>query len=335
MYDCEFVFWSENGVEVRRGRLLLDDRVVFEEEDVTPKYVACPAFVNSHIHLGDSVAKDPPFSGIEIVMPGGYKFQMLEKYGKECEDAMKDSILFSALSGTLRLYDFREGGVEGVKALRNADKAGMCTILGRPNSDDAEEVIEVADGFGVSSVRDVGVKVAEELRELSRRKKKLFFVHAGEVDSEDVDAAIELEPDAIVHMNMAKKSQIKRMIDEEIPVVSCPRSNLFFGVFNSENYRTFLEYGVECGKWFLGTDNVMISSPSMLEEMHFASYLLRNDEGIFRAATSGIVNGLELGAVVFHRRMNFSRARNPLSTIVRRACIEDIECVLPGKVVFA
>ncbi len=335
MYDCEFVFWRDE-IEIRRGRLFFDDsRVIFEESDVKPKFIACPAFVNSHTHLGDSVAKDPPFSGIEVVMPGGYKFRMLEKYKQECEDAMRESIVYSALSGTLRIYDFREGGVEGVKALRRADKAGMCRILGRPkgeSEEEAEEVIEVADGFGVSSVRDVGVEIASELRELSRKKGKLFFIHAGEIDERDVDEAIELEPDAIVHMNMAEERQLRRVFDLGIPVISCPRSNLFFGVFNPANYRMFLNYAEE-GKWFLGTDNVMISSPSMLEEMHFASYLLRNDKAVFRAATSGIVSGLELGAVVFHRRMNFSRARNVLSTIVRRAGMEDVECVLPGEVV--
>ncbi len=337
MYDCEFVFWNceDRRVEIRKGRIFCDNsRVIFEECDVKPKYIACPAFINSHTHLGDSIAKDPAYSGIEVVMPGGYKFRMLERYSKECEDAMRESILFSALSGTLRIYDFREGGVEGVEMLKRADKAKICKVLGRPDRDlkGAEEVIRIADGFGISSVRDTGQEIAERLAELARKYRKLFFIHAGEVDSKDVEGAIELRPDALIHMNMASKEQIRKVMDEGIPVVSCIRSNMFFNVVNVESYRRFIEYGIEEGKWFLGTDNVMLCSPNMLEEMHFASYLLREDEGIFRAATSGIVDGLELGAVVFHRRMNFSRVRNPLSTIVRRGCIEDIECVLPGKV---
>ncbi len=327
MYECELLFFQDGKVESRKG--VLYESATFEEKAVKPKYIACPAFTNFHVHLGDSVAKDPPFSGIELVMPGGYKFRMLEKYGKECRDAMSESIRQMILSGILKAYDFREGGVEGVKMLRDADRAKICVILGRPNEwpDANEDVLSIADGFGISSVRDIGFEKACELRKLARKKGKLFFVHAGEVDSNDVDCAIELEPDALIHMNMAEERQLKRAMDEEITVVSCFRSNAFFDVLNLKNYRTLMEYE----RWRIGTDNVMLASPSILEEMHFASYLLRNDECVFRAATC---DGFELGAVVFHRKLNFSRVRNPLAAIVRRAGMEDIECVLPGRIIF-
>ncbi len=328
MYNCNFLFWLDNRIESRTGTIYSGDRVIFEERKVKPSYIAIPAFVNYHTHLGDSVAKDPPFSGIELVMPGGYKFKMIKKHEKDITIAMEECIRYMILSGTLRAFDFREGGTEGVKALKKADKFNICVILGRTNEKDSpEEILSISDGFGISSVRDVGFDVASRLRDIAKKREKLFFVHAGEVDSKDVDEAIDLKPDAIVHMNMAKDCQIKRAMDEEITIVSCIRSNAFFDLLNLKNYRLLKNYQ----KWRIGTDNVMLTTPSMFEEMHFASYLIRDDENVFRAATC---EGLNFGVILLHRRLNLIRCKNTLAAIVRRAGIEDVECVIPGKVVF-
>jgi len=79
-YDCEFLFVEDGELNRRTGIIRTGEKTIFEErENREVNFVACPAFVNAHTHLGDSVAKDPPFSGIELVMPGGYKFRMLEK----------------------------------------------------------------------------------------------------------------------------------------------------------------------------------------------------------------------------------------------------------------
>ncbi|RLI88619.1 MAG: amidohydrolase [Archaeoglobales archaeon] len=321
-FACEFV--TAEGV--KKGVL---DGLVFEEREVEAEYIACPAFFNAHTHLGDSVAKDPPFAGIEIVMPAGYKFRMLEMYKDECVDAMAESIKLAFNSGCTAIADFREGGVEGVEMLRKADKAGICFTLARPSSiEEAEELVKIADGISVSSVRDVKPAFAEELRELARKERKIFAIHAGEVDSEDVDDALTLQPDLLIHMNMATQKQLKAAMDEEIPIVSCFRSNAFFNVLNPENYRMLAEYE----KWFIGTDNVMIASPSILDELSFASYILKDDESRVKAATRRFFG--ETGVVVFHKRLNLSKARNPLASIVRRACIADVEAVVVGEVKF-
>ena len=327
MYSCEFFFWDDFKVESRNGVIYAGDSegVIFEESNKKSAYVACPAFVNYHTHLGDSVAKDPPFSGIELVMPKGYKFRVLKEYEDNIVQAMEKAIKHMILSGVLKAFDFREGGISGIKALRSADKAGICVALGRPEENELEELLKVSDGFGISSVRDVGFEKASEMREFAKKRKKLFFVHAGEVDSKDVDQAVELRPDAIVHMNMAEIKQIKRAMDERIKIVSCIRSNMFFDVARIENYRFLKEYE----GWRIGTDNVMLSSPSMLEEMHFASYVTRDVENVFRAATC---EGMKYGVVIFHKRLNFSNSNNALATLVRRAGMEDIECVIPGEV---
>ncbi|AEA46085.1 amidohydrolase family protein [Archaeoglobus veneficus] len=324
-YACEFVT-PERTV---RGVLIAGEELIFEERDVQPEYIVCPSFFNAHTHLGDSVAKDPPFGGIDIVAPNGYKFRMLERFKDECTEAMAESIDLAFKSGCTGVMDFREGGVEGIEMLKKADKRGICVGLSRPSSlEEAEKLVDISDGFGISSVRDVGKAFAEELREIAAKKGKIFAIHAGEVDSQDVDDALALEPDILVHMNMATAEQLRRAMDEGIPIVSCVRSNAFFNVLNPKNYEILASYD----RWLVGTDNVMLATPSILDELSFASYVLKNDEALFRAATRKPFS--RTGVVVFHKKLNLARVRNPLASIVRRACMADIEAVLAGSLNF-
>jgi hypothetical protein len=85
-------------------------------------------------------------------------------------------------------------------------------------------------------------------------------------------------------------------------------------------------------KWLLGTDNVMIASPSMLAEMSFASYVLRKDEEVFKTGVRGFhIFGKEPLIVVFHKRGNLSHSLDPLASVVRRAELSDIEMIIDGK----
>jgi cytosine/adenosine deaminase-related metal-dependent hydrolase len=315
--------------EVLRGELVVErDGFYFEEREVEPEYVFTPTFFNAHTHLGDSVAKDPEFTSLEnLVGPSGFKFKVLSNSSDdEIVNAMRRSIEFARSTGTSAMLDFREGGLRGFELLRRADERKICKPLTRPSSlEEAEKLAEVSFGFGMSSTRDHDLRFLEELRDLAKRKKVLFAIHAGERDPEDVDDALALEPDLLIHMNMAEADQLKSAMDEGIPIVSCIRSNAFFGLLNSKNYELLARYD----RWLIGTDNVMIAKPSMLEEMHFVAFLLRNDLQVFKAVVRGFdLFGIDGGLVVFHRRQNLYKTRNPLASIVRRAGFEDIELVL-------
>lgn len=321
--------------EILRGELVIDgNSVKFEECECKPEFVFAPTFFNAHTHLGDSVAKDPPFESLEkLVGPGGYKFRVLAESGEdELVDGIKGSIELAFESGTTALLDFREGGAKGLSLLKKADDLKICLPLARPSSlDEAEKLLDQALGFGMSSTRDHDFRFLEELREIARKHDKIFAIHAGEKDSEDVEPALALEPDLLIHMNMADDDLLKKAMDEGIPIVSCIRSNAFFGLLNPKNYRIMAEYD----RWLLGTDNVMIAKPSMLEEMHFASLLLKNDLSIFKAGVRGFkLFGGNTGLIVFHRRKNFKNSKNILATLVRRVGIEDIEKVLPVTLIY-
>lgn len=302
---------------------LIVDEMAFEESRVEKKdFVITPTFFNAHTHLGDAVLREAPKGKLEeIVGPEGYKHRMLSQMDKSTlrEYAILEAG-YSRNCGTSHFLDFREGGAAGIEVTRDID--GIL-ILARPETADEAERID-AFGFAYSSTRDHDLKLIEEVREIAKRRKKIFGIHAGERDCDDVDDAIALQPDLIVHMNSCEK-MIKKIIDLNIPVVSCIRSNAFFGLLNPKSYEILSQYGL----WMIGTDNAMISTASILDEMHFASYFVDDDRALLRAATVGYsIFGVKHGYVVFNRNYSFKKTSSLLSTLVRRAGIQDIERVL-------
>ncbi len=313
--------------ETLRGVLTIDrNQIFFEERNVEPEFIVLPSFFNAHTHLGDSVAKDIEFMPIEKAVRD-YKFKVLEEAGDdEIVRCIRNSIKTAFSSGTTAILDFREGGLKGYELLKKADDMKICKPLTRPsNICEAEDLAELSFGFGMSSTRDHDLRFLEDIRDIARKKKVVFAIHAGEVDDSDVPNALSLEPDILIHMNKSDVKNLKIAMEEEIPIVSCIRSNAFFDLLNVRNYRILIDYDL----WLIGTDNAMVCNPSMLEEMHFISYLLRSDVEILKAAFRSFkLLGFDPHVLIFHKRKNLFRTRNPISSIVRRACAEDLELVL-------
>lgn len=297
-----------------------ESRVEFDE------FVITPTFFNAHTHLGDAIAKDPPYLELKsMVGPGGYKFRILNSHSAEdLRRALIHEIEIAKKSGTAVFLDFRESGIEG---LRIVEGIAEVIALGRPRSVEEAEKMN-SFGFAMSSARDHDVELLFSLRKVARKRGILFAIHAGEVDCEDVEIAIELDPDFVVHMNMCEKF-LKNFMEAEIPIVSCIRSNFFFDVANPKVYRILSDYE----KWLLGTDNAMLFNPSMLEEMHFSSLVVRNDFSVFRASINGyriFEKKLKVrpGYVVFRTDLELKNSRNFVSSIVRRVSEKDIEAVI-------
>ncbi len=327
-YKCDLILTDGN---LKKGVLTIEEgnKAYFDEKEVHSDYIACSSFFNSHVHLGDSHIKDPPYMSLEeLVGPGGYKFQHLDS--NKDSRAIISSIETALTSGTSAMADFREGGVEGLEILKNADRGRLCWALARPSTvEEGERLIadDYVTGFGLSSVRDHQEDFVEQIRRLASAKNKMFAIHAGERDPQDVERAINLEPDVLIHMNMATKSQLKDAMDKSIPVVTCFRSNSFFGLLNVENYRLLMDYD----NWLIGTDNVMLASPSVLDEMSFASYLLQKDNEIIEAAFRGFsIFGVKPSLLVFNKKRNLAHTLRAVSSVVKRAKSEDIDGIFQG-----
>ncbi|SDR04174.1 amidohydrolase family protein [Natronobacterium texcoconense] len=320
------------------GRVVIGDdgRIeAVEETSVESTDIVLPAFVNAHTHIGDSIAKEAGggLSLEELVAPpDGLKHRLLREASQaEKIEAMRRSLRFMHQSGTAACLDFREGGVEGVRALEEAAADGNVDALSFARGSVA--AMEEGDGFGASGANDADF---DRERTATRKADKPFGIHAGEVDESDINPAMDLEPDFLVHMVHPEPVHLDRLEDSEIPIVVCPRSNLVTDVglppVDELHERTTLA---------LGTDNVMLNSPSMFREMEFLAKFSSLSAGeILRMATinGAEIAGLEYGLVESGRKArllvldgetdNLVGARDPVRAVVRRAGVDDVRDVI-------
>jgi cytosine/adenosine deaminase-related metal-dependent hydrolase len=192
---------------------------------------------------------------------------------------------------------------------------------------------------GISSTRDHPHSWVEEVVEAARSEGKRVALHAGESGRDDIEDALSLAPDLLVHLTRAEPRDLAMVAEAKVPVVVCPRSNLATGVGLPDVAR-MLDLGINVG---LGTDNVMLNSPNLFSEMEYASKaLLHNDRHVFMMCT---LNGARiLGAddeagpiragkrcrimVIDRRSDNMVGAKEPLASLVRRARPSDVLAVL-------
>ena len=323
------------------GQVVVEDgRIVdIEEGRARSDDIILPSFVNAHTHIGDSVAKEAGegLSLEELVAPpDGLKHQLLDQADRETLiDAMAKSIAFMRETGTGTFIEFREGGVDGIEAIEAA-LSGQdieAILLGR----DELEALEAGDGFGASGANDADFT---EERKAAARAGKHFGIHAGEVDSSDINAAMDLDPDFLVHMVHPEPIHLERLADSEIPVVACPRSNLTTDVGLPP-----LSALVDRTTVALGTDNVMTNSPSMFREMALTAKLfdISTTEVLRMATINGAeIAGLNCGLVEPGRDAhllvldggsnNLARATDVPRAVVRRAgCCDVKRLIIPDS----
>ncbi len=341
---CGTIIYGDD-FEPMEGYICIRDGIIAEvgEEKVDADFtgIICPRFVNAHTHIGDSAFKDPPFLSLEdLVGPGGLKHRMLAETSRSrLLDGMKRSLRYMLATGTFAFADFREGGPEGVTIMQEAMKGIplISRIMGRP-AEGCVEIHEGCWGLGISSTRDCNLEILEEAVKTARRAGRKVAIHAGESGRDDIAPALSLDPDFLVHLNRASEKDLKTVADAGIPVVICPRSNLVTGT-GLPDARRMIELGITLG---VGTDNVMLNSPNIFEEMGLICKALLKDDrqvfkmctlngakimGIDRCAGSICEGGLCRVMVIDALSDNLWGSSDPLASVVRRAGPSDIKAV--------
>ena len=317
-------------LELRPVDVIVENGIItaVEETRHAPMIWICPAFFNAHTHLGDTIAMDCRNTGdLEsmVTPPHGLKHRILAAASPEDLVAgMHASIQGMITGGTAGCADFREGGYEGVTALKRAAEG----LPFRPFIFGREGGEGIADGLGISSTRDT--PDTEILVAKAKQAGKKIALHAGERDAKDIDAALALDPDLLIHCTHATKKQLRECAERQIPIALCPRSNWTLNVTSSPRHPPLqLMQDLGC-TLLLGTDNVMFVPPDMFSEMAFSSTIYRVDPKVLLSAA---IRGSELtGSSFFIRKgkranlftidpaqSNLHFSHDPVTSIVKRA----------------
>ncbi len=256
-------------------------------------FLVMPAFVNAHTHIADSIGKDIA-AGSRLddrVHPVfGAKKKILEGSRPEHLKALVRNSAISMLRGGITAFaDFREGGADGVRLLRDA-LAGLpirCVALGRvdhyggPSGEGlsegelaiAKEVLAISDGLGISGANENSDTALGQYRQAAG--EKLVAIHAAE-SRETVEFSLKntgrreverittyLRPDIIVHMTQATDDEIT--LASKSGIVVCPRANGVLGA-GLPRVSEMLKQGCMVA---IGTDNVMLNSPDIFRELDY------------------------------------------------------------------
>ena len=255
-----------------------------------------PGLINSHTHIGDSIAKDvaldkDPDSKINPIF--GIKQKILrETEPKKLAYFMRKTVKSMLKKGTTTFVDFREGGLDGVlliqKVLSNIPIRAI--ILGRlefyqsknqikkntpiPKSyqNKIESLLTNCDGIGISGSNE---NSDSALKQLSKTKK-IRAIHCAETKQSylkskqttrktEPQRCLLLKPNFLVHMTYASKSDLRLVSKKISGIVVCPRANasLAEGIPDIEQMMK-----MNCNV-AIGTDNLMINSPDLFREMDF------------------------------------------------------------------
>lgn len=302
------VLYGED-MEALKANVVIEDDIITEitTENITigekidaKGCILTPALVNSHIHLGDSVAKDVgDGQNIDKIVkpPKGLKHRILtESDPSEIVDSMRKSMWDMISNGTGTFVDFREGGFEGLSMFHEAseDVPIRKIVLGRHESffdPDVErsyakkiirKLLRRCDGIAPSGFGEIRDDVASLIAETCRKKSKISAIHVAEYEElqkesirltgkSEVQRAINSGFDLLVHLTSPIKDDLKLIANSQSSVVCCPRSN---GIL-SAGIPPIKEIFDNRINMLLGTDNIMFNSPNMLTEMEYALKVTR------------------------------------------------------------
>lgn len=312
---------SKENIVVDEGRIIEIGKQSSEGKIIdVDGAVVCPSFINGHMHIGDSIIKDEGYglSLSEMVKPpNGVKHKALANAtDEELVQAMRESMWDMVRSGTTHFIDYREGGIKGVKLLKEASKDIPIrpVILGRDDSfygDDSDlskvkvairKLLKVADGIAPSGFGEITEEVADLIVKECGKQGKISSIHVAESESNQIESlndsgkteiekGVDANFDQLVHLTNPKSNDLDLVSKSGSNVVVCPRANATLNVGVSR-LNEMLRLGI---KPMIGTDNVMLNSPNMLRELEFTLKLMSvyyndyiNPQQLLQMATTNV-----------------------------------------------
>ncbi len=269
-----------------------------------------PGLINSHTHIGDSIGKDFSLDSnvdAKIHPIFGAKQKILrETKPSHLANFMKNTCLSMIRKGTTTFVDFREGGLEGVLALKKVLSSVpiRSIILGRieyyqdlkqikkntpfqnAKKEELENLLKKCDGIGISGSNENSTSVLKYYS----KTPKIRAIHSEETiqsstlskkstRSTETQRALFLKPHFLVHMTYASDRDLHQVAKKTRGIVICPRANAAL----AEGIPNIMSMTRARCNICIGTDNVMVNSPDMFREM---DYLWKVSMGLNRKRIS-------------------------------------------------
>ena len=370
------MFTFTNGIILRglnlepvKANVTVDDGIIIDISKDTKEgkvidvdgSIIAPSFLNGHTHIGDSIIKDEGYGlslGEMVKPPEGVKHRALASAEDEdIIESMKSSMLDMAESGITHFIDYREGGIRGVKLLRQASKDIPIKpiILGRDDSfygdnpdlakvkSQIRKLLKIADGIAPSGFGEITDEVANLIVEECNNAGKISSIHVAESESTQIESVeksgkteigrgVDSNFNQLVHCTNPKNDDLELIKNSNANVVVCPRANATLNV-GIAPLNEMLDLGI---KPVLGTDNVMLNSPDMFRELEFTIKIMSvnyNDylnpcELLKMATTNACLFDFDKSCIEIGQDSQFNVikhfSKNPYLSIINRSQTKNI-----------
>ena len=297
LYGSDLKFIKKTSVQISGDKFKkISPRVSSKNSIDCDGLLLIPGLINSHTHIGDSVAKDLGLNkdvDSKINPIFGMKQKILrETPPKKLIQFMRKTAQSMIKKGITCFVDFREGGLEGVFMAKNAlDGIPIrSVILGRIEKYQSKDqikknlsmsdhykkelkfLLEYSDGLGISGSNENSDSFLKEFS----KTKKIRAIHCAETKQStsksrlmtkktEVQRGLLLKPHFLIHMTYATKSDLRSAAKKTNGIVVCPRANASL----AEGIPDVTEMLKMKCNIAIGTDNVMINSPDLFREMDF------------------------------------------------------------------
>ena len=297
LYGSDLKFIKKTSVQISGDKFKkISPRVSSKNAVDCDGLLLIPGLINSHTHIGDSVAKDlglnkdvdskinPIFGMKQKILRETPPKKLIQFMRKTCQSMIK--------KGITCFVDFREGGLDGVFMAKNAlDGIPIrSVILGRIEKYQSKDqikknlsmsdhykkelkfLLEYSDGLGISGSNENSDSFLKEFS----KTKKIRAIHCAETKQSasksrlmtkktEVQRGLLLKPHFLIHMTYATKSDLRSAAKKTNGIVVCPRANASL----AEGIPDVTEMLKMKCNITIGTDNVMINSPDLFREMDF------------------------------------------------------------------
>ncbi|MFW9773317.1 MAG: amidohydrolase family protein [Candidatus Thorarchaeota archaeon] len=255
---------------------------IFEFLENKSKLLIIPGLINSHVHIGDSFAKEQGFNKPlkEVVAPPkGIKHLLLNQVPRELvAKGIKKAVDEMLSNGITFFIDFREGGLQGLnilsETLKNYSDIKYISLGRYVEEKEIKLIFEAAGGIGLPSYNNISLEAKEKLIDYKKRFGKIIACHVAEL-KRNPDLISQIFDDNVVdifiHGTHFNENDLKLIKERGKSLVLCPCCNGYFGVgFPPINKIVDLRIPIA-----IGTDNIMANNLDLFEELRYLYRILR------------------------------------------------------------